>query len=115
MPNAEPGRRGIPPAAGVHDFDGTCAPNEDGTWGKYENQGTRWSTFSFGIFEWIRKKGGQGLKRGKVKMRIIGDANNPAPVYRCAREMCQQLDVGGPVGQKTMRIWEWISPSSEED
>lgn len=53
------------PELGKHSFDGACAP--DGREGKW-----RFETFSVGIFQWVAKSGGNGVKRGPVKVRVKG-------------------------------------------
>jgi hypothetical protein len=67
---------------GEWDFDGACAPNEDGT------RNSTHETFSLGCFQWVRrgKDGrGEGLKKGKVQYRIKGNAWHPAKAYQEAR------------------------------
>jgi hypothetical protein len=72
---------------GEWDFDGSCAPGEDGSWsgaGTYE-------TFTLGCFQWVRrgKDGrGVGLKKGKVMYRIKGYVSAPKAAYLSAREYC---------------------------
>lgn len=74
--------------AGKHDFSGNCAPGgRYGSWG-----GQR--TFSVGIFEWVPKVGGKGLKRSAVKVRVKGSTSNPEKVYNCARAIIVHLDRG---------------------
>jgi len=70
---------------GEWDFDGSCAPPEDGkeiTWNH---------TFTLGCFQWVRrgKEGnGKGLKKGKVMYRVKGYTDNPKAAYQKAREYC---------------------------
>lgn len=69
---------------GMWDFDGSCAPNEDGsTKGAYQPE-----TFSLGCFQWVGRSGGKGFKPGKVQYRVKGVTHDPAPAYAKAREYC---------------------------
>ncbi len=72
---------------GEWDFDGSCAPKEDGS-----NSGRHtYETFTLGCFQWVRRgKDGQGkgLKKGKVMWRVSGRTDAPAEAYRIAREYC---------------------------
>jgi hypothetical protein len=54
------------PKAGDWDYDGACV-NESG-----------WETVSIGIFQWILRANGKGVKRGKVVKRIRGPRGNLA-------------------------------------
>lgn len=69
------------PYEGMWDFDGACAPPEDGARHHFE-------TFTLGCFQWIRRASGKGLKRGKVTYRIKGRAADPKPAYVSARKWC---------------------------
>jgi|SRR5688572_7762080 len=72
---------------GEWDFDGSCAPTENGA---YSGHGT-YETFTLGCFQWVRrgKDGkGSGLKKGKVKYRVQGRTQAPAEAYQRAREFC---------------------------
>lgn len=62
------------------DFSGHCAPGEDGR----TIRGT-YTTFTLGIFQWIPKKKGTGLKRGKVQKRVKGYVSYPKEAYETAR------------------------------
>ena len=71
------------PHEGMWDFEGPCAPNEDGSnppWGQ--------ETFTLGCFQWVRMARGKKLKKGKISYRIKGHAADPAPVYAAARAYC---------------------------
>jgi len=68
-----------------HDFYGSCAPGKGSS---------NWGTFSVGIFEWLEKASGNGLKRSPVKYRIKGRVSNPDAVYNRAREVCKKFDDG---------------------
>ena len=65
-------------------WDGSCAPGSKGYFGGI--------TFSVGIFQWIPKAGGRGLKRGKVIKRIKGLYNNPEEAYQRATRICKNLN-----------------------
>ena len=69
-----------------HDFDGACAPGWLGTIGQ--------QTFSVGIFQWLPKANGKGLKRSPVCYRVKGSVSNDHKVYKRAREVCRLLDKG---------------------
>jgi len=81
---------------GKHEFSGFCDPGVTGT--------RLWKTFSVGIFQLIPKKDRKGRKKGKVKVRVYGEASNPGAVYERAREICYQLDVGTYDGPKNVRV-----------
>lgn len=73
------------PYAGMWDFDGSCAPAEDGsghkTWGGQE-------TFTLGCFQWVKTARGNRLKKGKVSYRIKGRVESPKEAYEAARVYC---------------------------
>ena len=82
--------------AGKHDFDGSCDPTKRGVgWAGQE-------TFSVGVFEWQQKSSRKGLKRGKVKVRVVGLVSEPGRVYAKAREVADRLDAGTYAGPKTV-------------
>ena len=68
-------------------FDGAGAPREEWT-------GRGYKTFSLGIFQWVPKASGKGLKRGKVIRRVYGTRDNPARAYGRARAICNALNEG---------------------
>ncbi len=49
------------------DFDGACAPSPRQKWTP--------ATFSLGIFQWLPKRSGKGLKRGPVQKRVRGGSD----------------------------------------
>lgn len=68
------------PTPGLWDFDGACQPPANGT---------AWNhTFSVGVFQWLSKASGKGLKRGKTIKRISGPSHNPEAVYAKAETFC---------------------------
>jgi len=69
-----------------HDYSGDCVPG-----GKYSGG---YLKFSVGIFQWLPKAGGKGLKKSKVIYRISGFCANPDAVYRRAEFICERLDSG---------------------
>jgi hypothetical protein len=68
-----------------YDYEGSCAP---GGVANYQGQ----LTFSVGVFQWIPKANGVGLKRGRVVRRIRGYVNNPDMVYTQAKKLCEELN-----------------------
>lgn len=82
-----PPKNGPEPYEGMWDFDGSCAPGEDGS-------GPQWAwmeTFSLGCFQWVRrgKDGtGAGLKKGRVQYRVKGRVDAPKAAYEAARAYC---------------------------
>ena len=71
---------------GEWDFDGACIPDVS----HYHCR-----TFSVGIFQWLPKRSGRGLKRGKVVQRVRGLASDPEEVFALARAICDRLNGGG--------------------
>ena len=69
--------------AGEWDFDGSCAPG-----GSYAG----WQTFSLGIFQWVPKSGGKGLKRSKVTRRVKGYTSQPEEAFAKARTIVAELN-----------------------
>jgi hypothetical protein len=69
---------------GKHDWSGSCAPDKYG-WN---------TTFSVGVFEWVKKSDGKGLKKTAVKYRIKGYSIKPEAVYARAEEVCDMMDRG---------------------
>jgi len=82
--------------SGSHDFSGSCAP------GKVAHYVT--STFSVGIFQWVPKASGKGLKKSAVIFRISGPSSVPEVVYRKARQICAEMDAGKYPKTKSMTI-----------
>ncbi len=72
-------RKGWTPTAGLWDYDGACRPGTTSMWNE---------TFSVGVFQWVYKASGKGLKRGKTVKRIIGTVENPEAVYAKAEAYC---------------------------
>jgi len=79
-----------------HGFDGACKPG-GAVFGAYH-------TFSVGIFQWLPKSGGKGLKRSAVKYRIKGRYDNAEAVYARAREVCAMFDSGDAPAKKSEGI-----------
>jgi len=79
-----------------HDFSGSCAP---GATMLFHN-----NTFSVGIFQWVPKASGKGLKRTPVKFRIKGTTSNPDSVYERARIVCEKMNKGWVPKTKS----EWV-------
>jgi hypothetical protein len=56
----------------------------------------RWESFSLGIFQWVPKKGGRGVKRGKVIRRVKGRTANPDEAFEKARQIVAGLNATEP-------------------
>ena len=87
---------GIEPAVGEHSYSGSCAPGQ--------SKFSRFQTFSVGVFEWLPKASGKGLKKSKVKVRISGSSSQPDIVYREAERVAYALDKGTYKGPKNVRM-----------
>jgi hypothetical protein len=72
------------------DYDGACKP--DGTRGWHGME-----SFSVGVFQWLPKASGKGVKRGKVVKRISGSVNDPAAVYRRAEAFIAEMAPAQPL------------------
>ena len=70
---------------GRHDFSGNCDPRKS-KW--------RYDTFSVGIFQWVEKSGGKGMKKSPVKFRVYGPTKFADVVYRQANKLCDEMDAG---------------------
>jgi len=75
-------------------FSGSCAPHCD-------NYGHK--TFSVGVFQWLPKSGGKGLKKSPVIVRVYGRSDYPGEVCEKALEICEQLKNGTYVRPK--KLW----------
>lgn len=83
-------RNGIVPVAGLWDFDGACQPKlisgvSTSTHGYH--------SFSVGVFQWIAKSSGKGLKRSKSIKRFSGSVNDYEMVYAKAELFCIDKDL----------------------
>ena len=81
---------GVEPAACRWDFDGDCAPATGG------ERIARWrhASFSVGVFQWVKKADGKGLKRSPAACRVKGWVSHPDQAYAVAREVVRRLEVG---------------------
>jgi hypothetical protein len=80
-----------------HDYSGSCAPEKDTI--------SAWNTtFSVGIFQWLPKSSGKGLKKSAVKFRIKGDSSDTEKVYKKAKEICRIMNGGFVPGTKSMTV-----------
>lgn len=52
------------------------------------------ATFSVGIWQWLPKAGGKGLKRSRT-IRVTGYTADPERVYAKAQELCERLNAEG--------------------
>ena len=77
---------------GKHAYNGACAGNKN------------MATFSVGIFEWLRKWDGKGLKRSAVKYRIRGPQSKADEIYARAKEVCGMFDKGWEIASKSETI-----------
>ena len=69
-----------------HGYSGSCSPKDGhGVWDSQE-------TFSVGIFQWIPKSSGTGLKKTAVKYRVKGRVEQYKAVYKRAEEICSRMD-----------------------
>lgn len=55
----------------------------------------RYSTFSVGIFQWLTKASGKGLKQSAGICRVLGYTAEPERVYQKALEICARLNREG--------------------
>jgi hypothetical protein len=57
----------------------------------FDHAGDRFSTFSVGVFQWIPKASGKGLKKSKT-IRVKGYVADPESAYGRAAELCKTLN-----------------------
>lgn len=79
-----------------HDYSGNCAPGQSGS--------SMNVMFSVGIFQWLPKSSGKGLKKSAVKFRIKGNVNNAENVYKRAKEFCKIMDEGFVPEKKSITV-----------
>lgn len=48
--------------------------------------------FSVGIFQWEMKSNGKTMKRGKIKVRVVGECANRNKVFQIAEDIVRQMD-----------------------
>lgn len=82
--------------AGKHAWSASCAPGVT----PYANTQTG---FSVGIFKWVPKKS-VGLKRSAVIVRVKGLMVDSEKVYKKAEELCDLLDAGVELNQKSYTV-----------
>lgn len=87
-----------PQELGKHSFDGAYAP------GMVYMGSVGQIGFSLGVFQWLAKSGGKGLKKSAVKIRVKGYIRDAEKVYNQAREICRRLDAGEVIGQKSISV-----------
>lgn len=91
---------------GKHEFygelapPGVCGSNAGISFGSLASQ----STFSVGVFQWVLKANGKGVKRGPVKVRISGNVGDAKLVAAKARAICELLDLGAYTGPKNVKV-----------
>ena len=69
----------------AHDFSNNYMPTNSQIY-------VNFSSFSVGIFRWLPKASGKGLKKSAVMYRVKGDPSNLEPVYKRAKEICEEFD-----------------------
>ena len=69
-----------------YDFSGEFDPRK--------NHNYSFKTFSVGIFKWIPKASGKGLKKSAVVYRVKGNVSDANKVYAMANKICDLLDKG---------------------
>lgn len=79
-----------------HDYSGFCAPAAPGRYPA--------ATFSVGIFKWILKANGKGLKKSAVIFRVKGLCSCSEKVYETAKKYCEKLDDGWVPNKKSMSV-----------
>lgn len=72
---------GQEPQPYLWDYDGSWVP---------ELQITQSRTFSVGIFQWVPRENGRGLKRSAAVQRIHGATEFPSEVYTRAQAECNR-------------------------
>jgi hypothetical protein len=85
-----------PRIPGKHAFAGACEPSMSRM---YSQQ-----TFSLGVFEWLPRTNGKGVKRGKVKVRVMGSVAFPEVVRAEASAIAVELDAGIYRGPKRVEV-----------
>lgn len=89
-----------------HVFAGAWAPpgvneapgQQDAGWGCPQEM------FSVGIFQWVPRASGTGVKRGPVKVRVEGRVVDARLVAAKARAICELLDIGAYTGPKNVKV-----------
>ena len=88
-------KSGTRKVSGKHDYSGNSTPKSEYYYGN--------NTFSVGIFQWVPKTSGKGLKKSPVKIRVKGYSSDQDQVYRLADIFCDRLDMGEDPGVKV--VW----------
>jgi hypothetical protein len=60
----------------------------------------RYQTFSVGIFQWVTKASGKGLKKTGVTSRVLGYTEDPDRVFEKATQICRRLNAKGARAQR---------------
>lgn len=87
------------PALGKHGFI-----SYEGHAGECKSAWADKTGFSLGVFQWVPRADGRGLKPGPVKVRVKGVFSKAALVYQKARALCVELDNGGTASQKSFTL-----------
>ena len=80
---------------GKHDYSGSWSPGQ---------APGMCQTFSVGVFQWLPKANGKGLKKSAVKLRVRGSSSYPGKVYHYAETACDDFDMGIPYEMKTITV-----------
>lgn len=78
-----------------HDYSGMCVPLGHYNWNE---------TFSVGIFKWVLKSNGKGLKKSSVIFRVKGLCSSSGTVYEAAQEYCKKMDGGWVPSKKSVTV-----------
>lgn len=82
--------------AGKHGWRSACHPKHI--------QHDLFGTFSVGIFQWVPKASGFGVKPSKVLVRVSGPGTMPGAVDARVAQIIQELDAGTYTGSKKVVI-----------
>lgn len=75
------------PKIGDWDYDGVCNPEGRAN---FNNK-----TFSVGVFQWVEKTSGKGMKRSPVLHRVKGQCSEADEVYKKAEQYIKQNRLEG--------------------
>ena len=73
------------PTAGLWDYDGKCRPRSG-------DKDLGHGLFSVGIFQWVPKRSGSGVKRTPVVQRVVGLCRFPEDLYVQANTILEKLN-----------------------
>lgn len=61
-------------------------------------------TFSVAIFQWLEKKNGRGLKKGKCVVRVVAKKGDIKRAFAKADEIVKQLNAGEWTGPTKVKL-----------